>query len=66
MTSEIPVVEMIPLDRIEIVNPRVRNAKVFREIVDNIAKVGLKRPITVAMQAGRISLATIWYAVKAG
>lgn len=39
--------QMIPIDRITIVNPRVRNRKVFREIVDNIAELGLKRPITV-------------------
>ena len=40
-------VEMIPIDRITIVNPRLRNRKVFKEIVENIAKIGLKRPITV-------------------
>lgn len=40
-------VEMIPVDRIAVLNPRIRNPKVFREIVDSIAKVGLKRPITV-------------------
>lgn len=40
-------VEMIPLDRITVVNPRIRNARVFKEIVDNIAQIGLKRPITV-------------------
>ena len=45
-------VEMIPIDQIEVVNPRVRNVKVFREIVENISKIGLKRPITVARQAG--------------
>ncbi len=28
-------------------NPRVRNKKIFKEIVDNIAELGLKRPITV-------------------
>jgi len=39
--------QMIPIDRITVVNPRVRNRKVFREIVDNIAELGLKRPITV-------------------
>jgi len=43
-----PNVELIPIDQIEIVNPRVRNKKVFKEIVDNIAALGLKRPITVA------------------
>ena len=36
------------MDRITVVNPRVRNRKAFREIVDNIAELGLKRPITVA------------------
>lgn len=39
---------LIPMDRITVVNPRVRNPKAFREIVDNIAELGLKRPITVA------------------
>lgn len=47
-------VEMIPVDRITIVNPRVRNKKTFKEIVDNIAQLGLKKPITVCrrMEAG--------------
>lgn len=40
-------IEMIPIDRVNIVNPRVRNQKSFRDIVDNIAKIGLKKPITV-------------------
>ena len=40
--------KLIPMDRITVVNPRVRNRKSFREIVDNIAELGLKRPITVA------------------
>jgi ParB family chromosome partitioning protein len=40
--------ELIPMDRITVVNPRVRNRNAFREIVDNIAELGLKRPITVA------------------
>lgn len=40
--------EMIPVDRIRVLNPRVRNRRVFREIVGNIASVGLKRPITVS------------------
>ncbi|MCD2316702.1 ParB N-terminal domain-containing protein [Sphingomonas sp. IC-11] len=41
-------VKLIPIDRITVVNPRIRNKRVFKEIVDNIAKVGLKRPITVS------------------
>lgn len=40
--------ELIPIDRITVVNPRVRNRKAFEEIVENIAELGLKRPITVA------------------
>jgi ParB family chromosome partitioning protein len=45
-------VEMIPIDRITVVNPRLRNKKVFKGIVDNIAEVGLKRPITVTSRQG--------------
>jgi len=40
-------VQMIPIDRINILNPRVRNQKLFAEFRGNISKVGLKRPITV-------------------
>lgn len=46
-------VEMIPIDRIVVVNPRIRNKRVFREIIDNIAEIGLKRPITVTRRARR-------------
>lgn len=42
-------VRLIPVDRIRIVNPRVRDKKKFERIVDNIAKVGLKKPITVTI-----------------
>jgi ParB family chromosome partitioning protein len=41
-------IHMIPIDRIQVLNPRVRNQRVFRQIVDNIDTVGLKRPITVS------------------
>lgn len=44
-------VEMIPIDRITIVNPRVRNKRSFKDIVDNIAQLGLKKPITVSRRA---------------
>jgi ParB family chromosome partitioning protein len=46
-TASAPSVELIPLDRISVVNPRARNMKIFREIVANIEQIGLKRPITV-------------------
>jgi ParB family chromosome partitioning protein len=41
-------VELIPTDRITVVNPRIRNRRTFKGIVDNIAQIGLKRPITVS------------------
>lgn len=44
-------VEMIPIVRISILNPRVRNKRSFKEIVDNIAQLGLKKPITVTRRA---------------
>jgi len=46
--SETLTVEMIPVDQIAVMNPRIRNRKIFREIVDSISKVGLKKPITVS------------------
>ena len=45
-------VELIPIERIALVSPRVRNKKIFKEIVSNIAEIGLKRPITVARRSG--------------
>ncbi len=45
-------VELIPLDRVVVLNPRVRNRKIFKEIVANIAELGLKKPITVTRREG--------------
>jgi ParB family chromosome partitioning protein len=47
MSKASNVIQMIPIDTIHILNPRVRNQKVFDGIVHNIVQVGLKRPITV-------------------
>lgn len=44
-------IELIPIRDIRILNPRERNQKKFRQIVENIANVGLKKPITVAKRA---------------
>ena len=41
-------VKNIPIDQIRLLNPRVRNRRNFQEIVQSIANVGLKRPITVS------------------
>ncbi|MES2280552.1 MAG: plasmid partitioning protein RepB C-terminal domain-containing protein [Pseudomonadota bacterium] len=46
-------VEMISIDAITVVNPRVRNPKIHKEMTDSIAQVGLKRPITVRRTRGR-------------
>ena len=40
-------VRLIPIEQIEILNPRERNQKTFREIVASIQALGLKKPITV-------------------
>ncbi|NYZ16888.1 ParB N-terminal domain-containing protein [Azospirillum sp. RWY-5-1] len=40
-------IQPIPIDRIRVLNPRSRNQKVFASLVESIATVGLKRPITV-------------------
>lgn len=45
-------IKAIPIKDIHILNPRIRNKRVFGEITDNIANVGLKRPITVARYTG--------------
>jgi len=38
---------MIPIDKIDVLNPRERNKGAFEEIVGNIKTIGLKKPITV-------------------
>ncbi len=45
-------IEMIPIAGINVINPRARNKRTHREIVDNIESIGLKRPITVSQRAG--------------
>jgi ParB family transcriptional regulator, chromosome partitioning protein len=44
-------VRMIPIDQIEVINPRERNNRVFNEIVGNIKAIGLKKPIKVTPRA---------------
>jgi len=44
--------QMIPLDRIEVLNPRERNSRVFEQIVGNIQSIGLKKPIIVTPRPG--------------
>jgi ParB family chromosome partitioning protein len=44
----VKAIRTIPINEIRFLNPRVRNRRNFQEIVQSIAKVGLKRPITVS------------------
>ena len=44
-------IEIIPVGAIEVVNPRARNRRIFKEIVTSVAELGLKRPITVKRKA---------------
>ena len=45
--SEEPKVKMIPVEQIRVVNPRARDKKKFDRVVESIALLGLKKPITV-------------------
>lgn len=45
-------IEMIPISRITVLNPRARNKRQHRDIVNNIEAIGLKRPITVSRRDG--------------
>jgi ParB family chromosome partitioning protein len=48
MTDATPEIRMIPVSSITVLNPRSRNKKIFQELVNSIAKLGLKKPITVS------------------
>lgn len=50
MKDKPPAIELIPVSRIRIMNPRARDKKKFGDIVQNIEQIGLKRPITVRPQ----------------
>ena len=39
--------QMIPVEHIEVLNPRERNSHIFEQIVNNIQSIGLKKPIVV-------------------
>lgn len=46
-------VQIVPISRVSVVNPRIRNKKSFRDLVENIAALGLKKPITVTRREGQ-------------
>jgi ParB family chromosome partitioning protein len=45
-------ISSIPIDRVHVLNPRTRNRRQHREIVENIDAIGLKRPVTVRKRVG--------------
>lgn len=57
-------IDQIPVGRLRVLNPRTRNPWFFSQLVENIASVGLKRPITVA-HGGRDADGE-WYEVLCG
>lgn len=54
MSDPTPEIRMVPVDLITILNPRVRNKRIFQELVDSIAHLGLKKPITVSQRPGKV------------
>jgi len=51
MTEAATDIVSIPLAAIEVLNPRIRNRRIFEELVESIRAVGLKKPITVTRKA---------------
>lgn len=50
MNDDAQQIHMVPVDAITVLNPRVRNKRVFQELVTSIATLGLKKPITVSLR----------------
>jgi ParB family chromosome partitioning protein len=46
-------IRMIPIDCIDVLNPRERNKRVFDDIAENIQNIGIKKPITVTPRTGK-------------
>lgn len=53
MTASPPEIRSVPVDLITVLNPRVRNKRIFQELVNSIAHLGLKKPITVSQRPGK-------------
>jgi len=65
MTGTPEIVTLVPISRIEVLNSRDRNMKVFEEIVDNIRSIGLKNPSPLpSARVLMASPATSWYVGK--
>jgi ParB family transcriptional regulator, chromosome partitioning protein len=55
MMQDTDLVRLIPVSEVAVLNPRVRNKRVFGELVASVASVGLKKPITVRSRPGTTS-----------
>jgi len=55
-----PTLRKIPISQIEVLNPRERSRKKFAQIATNIAHLGLKKPVTVALIDGKNGDARYW------
>jgi ParB family chromosome partitioning protein len=51
-TVESVEVQSIPISDIHVLNPRTRSRRIHTELVENIRRVGLKRPVTVSRREG--------------
>jgi ParB family transcriptional regulator, chromosome partitioning protein len=58
-------ITLIPAIKLRVLNPRTRNSLFFAQLVESIATVGLKRPITVAI-GRRVEPEEEWYEVLCG
>ncbi|HWL09933.1 MAG TPA: plasmid partitioning protein RepB C-terminal domain-containing protein [Planctomicrobium sp.] len=48
-------ITMVPIDQITVLNPRTRGRTKFKQIVESIGRIGLKKPITVARNDRNLS-----------
>ena len=63
---QLVTVQLIPIDRITVINPRIRNRKSFKDIVENVGAIGLKKPITLPGGIHPTACATTSFAVRDG
>lgn len=50
MSQDAQQIHMVAVESIRVLNPRVRNKRIFQELVTSIAHLGLKKPITVSLR----------------
>jgi len=51
MTPSAPIIADIAIDSVSVLNPRRHSRRALRQLAESIAKIGLKRPITVAARS---------------